>query len=114
MKNLYFDIKKWSIRAFVTACAMMGLSAWASENVSGSDIPMPNRVKQSALEPQDLVYGPPPGYYDYGPKVASQLAGEPIYDNSQKSKKALKAKKAKKSKRGKYLNKTKKVKKNKK
>ncbi|MBR5119265.1 MAG: hypothetical protein IK100_11580 [Muribaculaceae bacterium] len=136
MSNLSFQIKKWSIRTFLAVGTLLGLSACHSNKNAvtttdpgynrgnGSGVIRQTNVygppagfeedlqkrKKSEPEPQKLVYGPPPVYYDYGTKVPSRFGGEPIYDQPQK--KAPKAKKVNKT--NKKAKKAKKVKKNKK
>lgn len=133
MKTISLQTKKWVVRALLSVGALLGLSSCHSNkeavisDPSGyNDNPNPelqdlvygpppssdrlSRVEKIEPVPQELVYGPPPRVilYDYGPKVSSQISGEPIYDEP------AKAKKAKKSKSIKKVKKSKKIKKNKK
>lgn len=132
MKTISLQTKKWAIRALLPVGALLGLSSCHSSKKAVDSNPgynnnpnpeirdlvygpppiaeRPARLGELEPEPQELVYGPPPRVilYDNGPKVASQISGEPIYD------KPAKAKKAKKTKSTKKVKKSKKVKKNKK
>ncbi len=130
MKTISLQTKKWAIRALLPVGALLGLSSCHSSKkavdsnpgynnnpnpelhdlVYGPITERPTRLGKLEPEPQELVYGPPPRVilYDNGPKVASQISSEPIYD------KPAKAKKAKKTKSTKKVKKSKKVKKNKK
>lgn len=113
MSDLYFRSKKWTVRALVAIGTLLGLSScnktiYDPKTIEGVYGPPPGQYER--LEPVKVVYGPPPRVilYDNGPKVPSQISGEPIYDEP------AKAKKAKKSKSTKKVKKSKKVKKNKK
>lgn len=135
MKTISLQTKKWVVRALLSVGALLGLSSCHSHKQAVISHPdgynnnpnpelqdlvygppptpisdRPVRVEKIKPEPQELVYGPPPRVilYDNGPKVPSQISGEPIYDEP------AKAKKAKKSKSAKKVKKSKKVKKNKK
>ena len=80
MKKISFQVKKWTVRALVTAGAMLGLSACSgSSNSSGSSAPEvvygPPPEVEKEIEVVEDVYGPPVEEIDsavevvYGPSV---------------------------------------------
>ena len=69
MSNLYFKIKKWTVRALVAIGTLLGLTS----------------CQKTIYEPKSIegVYGPPPGYYEkvepvkvvYGPPPVRVVDG---------------------------------------
>ena len=64
MSNLYFKIKKWTVRALVAIGTLLGLTS----------------CQKTIYEPKSIegVYGPPPGNYEnvvYGPPPVRVVDG---------------------------------------
>lgn len=72
MKKVHFDIKKWAVRAMVTAGAMLGITSCC--------IFRPH----SHPNPAEAVYGPPPNMKPHKAEVLEDVYGPPIeeFDSS--------------------------------
>ena len=63
MSNLYFKIKKWTVRALVAIGTLLGLTScqktiYEPKSIEGVYGPPPGNYEN--VEPVKVVYGPPP------------------------------------------------------
>ncbi len=66
MKKVNFDIKKWAVRAMVTAGAMLGITSCCVFR------------PHSHPNPADAVYGPPPDMKPRKIEVLEDVYGPPV------------------------------------